>query len=79
MVRFESEWIYWTTHKITNNLLRISIEYPVGLPGEHDGVHPQAQHEEDDQHLPYNLSLDVNHFKFKGLKLLFGDTPGYYF
>jgi hypothetical protein len=32
-------------------LLWISVEYPVGLPGEHDGVHPQAQHEADDQHL----------------------------
>ena len=31
--------------------LQISIEYPVGLPVEHDGVHPQAEHEQDDQHL----------------------------
>ena len=54
-------------------MLHISIEYPVGLPGEQDGVHPQAQHEQDDQHLPKNLSLDINHFKFKGFKLLFGD------
>ena len=31
--------------------LRVGIQYPVGLPGEHDGVDPQPQHEQDDQHL----------------------------
>ena len=32
-------------------MLCVSIEYSVGLPGEQDGVHPQPQHEQDDQHL----------------------------
>ena len=42
---------------MTEKLLHISIEYPVGLPGQQDGVQPQAQHEQDDQHL--------QHFRFR--------------
>ena len=61
--RFESELIYWTKYKKTENLVRISIEYPVVLPGEHDGVHPQAHHGQDYQHLV--IGLDVKQTKFQ--------------
>ena len=57
---------------MTVKLLHISIEYPVGLPGEQDGVQPQAQHEQDDQHLQiFNFTMFVpsNFFKMCIIKI----------
>ena len=49
--------------KNAEKLLIISIENPVGLPGEHDGVHPQAQHEQDD----HNLEIEYVRYKLDSI------------